>query len=116
MTFIDLLAARSHRGGHLSCGGLPMWVQALAVAAGAVAVAGLGHVPVAVAVGSVAVLAESCIIVEPGRVDLGEAEGRPERLCADVPRRGHIRRIPSPGRGSRRQRTPTCRWCTAPPR
>ena len=33
-----------------------------------------------VAVGGVAVLAESCIVVEPGRVDLGEAQGRPERL------------------------------------
>jgi hypothetical protein len=43
-------------------------------------VAALGHVPVAVAVGSVAVLAESCIVVESGGVDLGEAQGRPERL------------------------------------
>jgi hypothetical protein len=35
---------------------------------------------VLVAVESVAVLAESCIVVEPGRMDLGEAKGRPERL------------------------------------
>jgi hypothetical protein len=55
-----------------------MRVQALAVAAGAVAVAALGYVPVAVAVGSVAVRAESCIAVEPGRVDLVETQGRPE--------------------------------------
>ena len=33
-----------------------------------------------VAVGGVAVLAKSCIVVEPGCVDLGEAQGRPERL------------------------------------
>ena len=58
----------------------PVWVQAFAVAAGAVAVPGLGHVPVPVAVGSVAVLAESCVVVEPGGVDLGEAQGRPECL------------------------------------
>ena len=57
-----------------------MRVQALAVAAGAVAAAAVGHVPVSVAVGGVAVLAESCIVVEPGRVDLGEPQGRPERL------------------------------------
>jgi hypothetical protein len=57
-----------------------MWVQALAVPVEAVAVAALGHVPVAGAVGSIAVLAESCIVVEPGGVDLGEAQGRPERL------------------------------------
>ena len=50
-----------------------MWVQALAVAAEAVAVAILGHVPLTVAVGSIAVLAESCVLVEPGGVDLGEA-------------------------------------------
>jgi len=57
-----------------------MWIQALAVTAGAMAVAALGHLPVTVAVGSVAVLAESGIVVESGRVDLGEAQGRPERL------------------------------------
>jgi hypothetical protein len=57
-----------------------MWVQALAVAAGAVAIAGLGHVPVAVAVRSVAVPAESCVVAEPGGVNLGEAQGRPECL------------------------------------
>jgi hypothetical protein len=34
---------------------------------------------VLVAVGSVGVLAEPCIVIEPGRVDLGEAEWRPER-------------------------------------
>jgi hypothetical protein len=50
------------------------------VATGAVAVAALGHMPVAVAVRSVAVLAESGIVVEPGGVDLGEAQGRPEGL------------------------------------
>ena len=59
---------------------LPVRVQALAVAAGAVAVPGLAYVPVVVAVGGVAVLAESRVVVEPGRVDLGEAHMRPERL------------------------------------
>ena len=64
-----------------------MRVQALAVAAGAVAITALGHVPVAVAVGSVAVLAESCIVVEPGGVDLGESAveagmpGRSGQVC-----------------------------------
>lgn len=48
------------------------------MAAGAVTVAALGHMPVVVAVGSVAVLAESCVVVEPGGVDLGEGQGRPE--------------------------------------
>ena len=47
---------------------------------GAVTVSGVGHMPVLAAVGGVAVLAESCIVVEPGCVDLGEAKGRPERL------------------------------------
>ncbi len=46
---------------------------------GAVAVSGVGQVPVLVAVRDFAVLAESCIVVEPGRVDLGEAQRRPER-------------------------------------
>jgi hypothetical protein len=55
-------------------------VQALAVAAGAVTVTALGHVPVVVAVGGIAGLAESCIVVESGGVDLGEGQGRPERL------------------------------------
>jgi hypothetical protein len=55
-------------------------VQALAVAAGELAVAALGHLPVAIAIGHVAVLAETCIVIEPGRVDLGEAQGRPEHL------------------------------------
>jgi hypothetical protein len=32
-----------------------------------------------VAVGSVAVLAEPCIVVEPGGVNLGEGQGKPER-------------------------------------
>lgn len=36
--------------------------------------------PVLVAVGGVAVLAEACVVVEPGGVDLGEGQGRPERL------------------------------------
>ena len=59
---------------------LPVRVQALAVAAGAVTVAALGHVPMVITVGSAAVLAESCIVVEPGDMDLGEGERRPERL------------------------------------
>jgi hypothetical protein len=57
-----------------------MWIQALAVAAGAVAVAAAGYLPVVVAVGCVAVLAESGIVVEPGHVDLAEARRRAERL------------------------------------
>ena len=61
-----------------------MWIQALAVAAGAVPVPCLRDVPVVVAVGGVAVLAESRVVVEPGGMDLGEAQGRPERL-GDVP-------------------------------
>ena len=32
-----------------------------------------------VAVGDFAVGAESCVVVEPGGADLGEAQGRPER-------------------------------------
>jgi len=32
-----------------------------------------------VAVGDFAVRAESCVVVEPGGADLGEAQGRPER-------------------------------------
>jgi hypothetical protein len=36
-------------------------------------------VPVLVAVGDFAVGAESCVVVEPGGADLGEAQGRPER-------------------------------------
>jgi len=54
------------------------------LAAGAVAIAALGHLPVVAAVGHIAVLAESCIVVEPGRVYLSEAQGRPERL-GDLP-------------------------------
>ena len=50
------------------------------MAAGAVIVPRLGHVPVLAAVWNVAVRAESRIVIEPGRVDLGEAEGRPGRL------------------------------------
>ncbi len=57
-----------------------MRVQAFAMAAAAVVVPALGYVPVLVAVASVAVLAESCVVVEPGRVDLGEAQRGPERL------------------------------------
>lgn len=56
-----------------------MRVQVLAVPVGAVAVSGVGQVPVLVAVRDFAVWAESCIVVEPGRVDLGEAQGRAER-------------------------------------
>ena len=58
-----------------------MRVQALAVAAGAVAVAVFGDVPVAVTVWSVAVLAESCIVVEPGGVDVGEGRGNRNALA-----------------------------------
>ncbi len=50
------------------------------MAAGAVAVAAAGYLPVVVAVGCVAVLAESCVVVQPGRVDLAEVQGRAERL------------------------------------
>jgi hypothetical protein len=57
-----------------------MWIQALAVAAGAVAVAAAGYLPVVVAVGCVTVMAESGIVVEPGRVDLAKVQGRAERL------------------------------------
>ena len=46
---------------------------------GAVAVSGVGWVPVLVAVGDFAVGAESCVVVEPGGADLGEAQRRPER-------------------------------------
>jgi len=46
----------------------------------AVAVAAFGDVPVVVAVVCVAVLAEPRVVVEPDRVDLGEAQGRPECL------------------------------------
>jgi hypothetical protein len=49
--------------------------QALTVAAGAVTIPRLGHMPVPVAVRSVAVRAKPCIVVKPGRVDLGEAIG-----------------------------------------
>src|ERR1700722_6103319 len=64
----------------LELASLPVWIQALAVTAGAGDVATLGYVPVTGAVGSVAVLAESCVVVEPGRVDLAEAQGRPKCL------------------------------------
>jgi hypothetical protein len=64
-------------------------VQALAMAVRAATIAALGYRPVAVAVGRVAVLAESCIVVEPGGVDLGEAQRvrkawviRPARLAS----------------------------------
>jgi hypothetical protein len=68
---------------------LPVRVQALAVAAGAVAVPSFGDVPVLATVGSVAVLAESCVVVEPGRVDLGKTEGRPKRP-GDTPGAGDV--------------------------
>jgi hypothetical protein len=55
-------------------------VRALAVAAGAVTIPRLRHVPVLVAVGRVAVLAESRVVVEPGDVDLGEGQERAERF------------------------------------
>ena len=47
---------------------------------GAVPVAGVGHVPVPVAVRRVAVLAETGVIVEPGRGHLVIAQQWPERL------------------------------------
>src|ERR1039457_567937 len=47
---------------------------------GAVAVAAAGQLPVVVAVGRVAALAETGIVVEPGRVDLAEVQGTAERL------------------------------------
>ena len=50
------------------------------MAAGAVAVAAAGQLPVVVAVGRVAALAETGIVVEPGRVDLAEVQGTAERL------------------------------------
>jgi hypothetical protein len=59
---------------------LPVRVQAFALAAGAVTVARLGHVPVLAALWNVAVLAESRIVIALGRLDLGEAEGGPGRL------------------------------------
>jgi len=49
------------------------------VSVGAVAVSGVRWVPVLVAVGDLAVGAESCVVVEPGDADLGEVQGRPER-------------------------------------
>ena len=52
-----------------------MWVQALPVTAGAVAVAALRHMPVAIAVGHVAVLAETCIVVEPSGVTWAKRRG-----------------------------------------
>jgi hypothetical protein len=52
-----------------------MRVQALAMSSGAATVGAFGHVPVLVAVGSVAVLAEPCVVVEPGGVDLGDGQG-----------------------------------------
>ncbi len=57
-----------------------MRVQASAVSAGTGTVTRLGHVPVLVAIGSVAVRAEPCIVVEPGGVYLDEGQGRPERM------------------------------------
>ena len=59
---------------------LPVRIQALAVASGAIAVAALGHSPVAIAVRCVAVLAESGVVVEPGGMDLAEVQGRAECL------------------------------------
>jgi hypothetical protein len=43
-------------------------------------VPGLGYVPVPVTVWCVAVRAEARVVVEPGSVDLGEGQGRPERF------------------------------------
>jgi hypothetical protein len=59
---------------------LPVRVQALAVPERAVPVAGLGHVPVPVAVRRVAILPETGVIVEPGRGHLLIAQRWPERL------------------------------------
>jgi hypothetical protein len=54
-------------------------VQVFAVPVWAIAVSGIGWVPVLVTVRDFAVGAESCVVVEPGGADLGEAQRRPER-------------------------------------
>src|ERR1039457_3903364 len=59
------------------------------MAAGAVTVAAFGDVPVLVAVRRVAVLAESCVVVEPGVMDLGEGQRWPER-DGDLPGRAGV--------------------------
>jgi hypothetical protein len=59
------------------------------MAAGAGAVSGLGYVPVPVAVRGVAAGAESGVVVEPGGVHLGEAQGRLERR-GDLPGPGGV--------------------------
>src|SRR5690349_16080703 len=58
---------------------LPVRVEAFAVAAGAPAVSGVDGVPVVVAVGGVAVGADSGVVVEPSLVNLGEPERGPQR-------------------------------------
>lgn len=50
------------------------------MAARAVTIAALRYVPVLVAIRGVAVLTESCVVIEAGAVDLGEGQRRPERL------------------------------------
>ena len=59
---------------------LPVRVKALAVAARAPAVPGVNGVPVEIAVGGVAVGAESGVVMEPGLVNLGETERGPQIL------------------------------------
>ena len=63
------------------------------MAAGAVTIPGLGHVPVPVAVRRVALLAETGVIVEPGRDYLVKAQRRPQRL-GDPPGVPDANRIP----------------------
>jgi hypothetical protein len=77
------------------------------VAAGAGALSGLGYVPVPVAVRSVAAGAESGVVVEPGLVDLGEAQGRLERP-GDLPGPGGVDEVAVavPGGGAGDQEVP----------
>src|SRR5208282_6055818 len=60
--------ARPHEHASSGWGGAPL------------SIAALRYVPVPVAIRGVAVLAESCIVIEAGAVDLGEGQRRPERL------------------------------------
>src|ERR1700686_2459223 len=54
---------------------LPVWIQALAMAARAVTIAARRDVPVPVAIRGVAVLTESCIVIEAGAVHLSDPAG-----------------------------------------
>lgn len=74
-----------------------MRIQALAVAAKAVTMAALEDMPVVVTVWSVTVLTESCIIGEPGDVDLGEGRGDRNAL---VVRSNEGRALTQPGTGN----------------